>query len=127
MSKLPESVKQAWNDREGPVVLTTVSIDGVPNTIYVLSIKLSPDGYWVVADNKFDKTRCNILQGGCGGGCLLFITKAGKSFQVKGRLEYHKDGPIFDDMKTWNPERLPGVAALVLVVQEVFTGAERIF
>ena len=35
MADLPEAAAQAWENREGPVVLTTVDSRGIPNTIYV--------------------------------------------------------------------------------------------
>lgn len=124
MSKLPESVKQAWNDREGAIVLTTVNEKGQPNAIYATCVALFEDKWIVVADNYFDKTRRNIHLGG--NGSILFITKVGKSYQAKGKLAYHKDGPVYDDMKSWNSEKHPGVAALALVVEEVYSGAERI-
>jgi len=125
MSKLPERIRTAWDEREGPVVLTTVSQEGVPNAIYASSVTLFGDQYLVVADNYFDKTRRNILHGSesCS---ILFMTKAGKAYQAKGKLEYHRDGPIFDDMKKWNSEKHPGVAALALELREVYSGAERV-
>ena len=78
----------------------------------------------VVADNYFHKTRANIAAGSQGS--LLFITKEGKSYQLKGRFEYHISGPLYDAMKRWNPVKYPGVAATVLRVAEVFCGAERL-
>jgi hypothetical protein len=35
-------------------------------------------------------------------------------------------GKVFDDMKTWNPERLPGVGAAIIAIEEIFSGAEKI-
>ena len=120
MSKITEMIKQIWDEREGPVVLTTVSQEGVPNSIYASSVSLFGDNRLVVADNYFNKTRSNILGGGKG--CILFMNKAGKAYQAKGKLEYHKDGALFDDMKSWNSEKHPGVAALALVVEEIYSG-----
>ena len=34
MTGIPGILKEAWEDREGPVVLTTVGTDGNPNNIY---------------------------------------------------------------------------------------------
>ncbi len=124
MAIIPEDVVKAWNERKGPVVLTTVDADGVPNTIYVTCVKLLENSAIVVADNYFDKTRKNILAGSKGS--ALFITDAGKAFQLKGRFEYLKEGPIFDDMKSWNPEKHPGHAATVLKVEEGYSGAEKL-
>ena len=72
----------------------------------------------VVADNYFDKTRRNILAGSKGS--LLFRDKAGKAYQVKGTLEYHRHGEVFDDMKSWNPPQHPGHAAAALRVEAVY-------
>ncbi len=124
MPGLPEEVSKAWDDRKGPVILTTVDGDGVPNAIYVGCVKKLDEETIVIADNYFDKTRRNILAGSRGS--VLFITKEGKAFQVKGKVEYHKDGDVFDDMKTWNPQKHPGHAAAALKVEEVYSGAEKL-
>jgi len=124
MATLPESVCQAWEDREGPVILTTVDAAGSPNAIYATCVALYGDDTIVVADNYFDKTRKNILAGSPGS--ILFITKEGKAYQVKGTIAYHQDGPVFDDMKKWNPEKHPGHAAAALTATEVYCGAEKL-
>ncbi len=124
MTALPEIVTQAWEQREGPVVLTTVDAAGVPNAIYATCIRLAGADTLVVADNFFNKTRANILAGSKA--ALLFITKEGKAYQVKGHVEYHTAGPVFDDMKQWNPAKLPGHAAAALKVEQVFAGGEQL-
>ena len=124
MASLPTVVAQAWENREGPVVLTTVDVEGMPNAIYATCVRLSGDDAAVVADNFFNKTRVNILSGSKGS--LLFITKEGKSYQIKGRIEYHTEGQVFDDMKQWNPSKLPGHAVAALIAEQVFSGAEQI-
>ena len=125
MAKLPEVVSEAWNNRKGAVVLTTVDASGVANSIYATCVSKFDDETLVVADNYFDKTKKNILAGNKTG-VLLFITEEDKAYQIKGTLEYHKEGEIFDDMKTWNPEKHPGHAAAVIKVEEVYKGAERL-
>jgi hypothetical protein len=124
MKNLPESIRTAWANRDGPIVLATVDAAGIPNAIYATCAQMQEEDAVVVADNYFHKTRANIAAGSKGS--LLFITKEGKSYQLKGRFEYHTSGAIFDAMKQWNPARLPGVAAVVLRVEEVYSGAERI-
>ena len=39
MAPLPEVVSQAWDARKGPIVLATVSPEGVPNAIYATCVK----------------------------------------------------------------------------------------
>jgi len=124
MAALPEKVSQAWKDREGPIILTTVNEDGIPNAIYATCVSIFSEDTVVVANNYFSKTLKNILAGSKGS--ILFITKEGNSYQIKGRIEYHKEGSIFEDMKKWNPEKHPGHAAAALKVEEVYTGAEKL-
>lgn len=125
MATLPEIAAQAWDNREGPVVLTTVDSNGVPNTIYVTCVKKISGDKIVVADNKMQKTQANILAG-----CpvnLLYITKEKKAFQLKGSVEYQTSGNIFDDMKDgWLDKKYPGRAAVVINIEEVYSGAERL-
>lgn len=119
-----DSLKETWSRREGPVVLATVSADGVPNIIYATCVSLYGDNMVVVADNYFDKTRRNIKNGSKG--AILFMTTDHKAYQLKGFIEYHVDGPVFEEMKEWNPPQHPGHAAAALVVETVYNGANRI-
>lgn len=124
MPALTETVRAAWENREGPVVFSTVDVAGCPNAIYVTCVNRYGDDTLVIADNFFNKTRANILAGSTGS--LLFITKEGKSFQVKGAITYHSQGAIFEDMKKWNPAKLPGLAVAALKVEQIFCGAEKL-
>ncbi|MCP4117075.1 MAG: pyridoxamine 5'-phosphate oxidase family protein [Desulfobacteraceae bacterium] len=124
MSALPELVAKAWEDRQGPIILTTVGEGGEPNSIYASCVSLYGNDTVVVADNYFDKTKKNILGGSQG--TLLFITKDNKSFQFKGSFDYLTEGEIYDDMKTWNPSKHPGHAAAALRIEAAYSGAEKL-
>jgi hypothetical protein len=124
MPALPPAVSAAWDDRKGPVVLTTVDPDGVPNAIWATCVSKFDEETLVVADNYFDKTRKNIRAGSRG--AILLITHDGKSYQIKGPIEYHAEGPIFDDMKSWNPTQHPGHAAAALKVESVYSGGKKL-
>ncbi len=124
MSKLPDIICSAWEGREGPSVFATAGNNGVPNAIYVTSIKLSEDGKVVIANNFFQKTRANIASGSKG--AVLFITKEGKSYQLKGSIEYFETGAIYEDMKKWADPQYPRVGAAVLNVEEAYSGGEKI-
>jgi predicted pyridoxine 5'-phosphate oxidase superfamily flavin-nucleotide-binding protein len=115
---------QAWANREGPAVLTTVDAAKMPNAIYVGEIRHVPGEGFIVADNYFCKTRANIQSGTKG--AILFLTKGRKSFQVKGPLTYHTAGPIFENMRSWHDPKYPGVAAMLLRVEEAYSGAEKL-
>jgi len=124
MAALPEKVSQAWENREGPIILSTVDEDGHPNAIYATCVSKFSEEIIVVANNYFSKTMENIIAGSKGS--ILFITKEGTSYQIKGSIEYHKEGVIFDDMKKWNAKQHPGHAAAALNVEEVYSGAEKL-
>ena len=110
--------------RSGPVILATLSPDGTPNIIYATCVSAFGSDRLVVADNYFDKTRKNIQAGSRG--ALLFRSKTGKAFQVKGVLEYHTEGEVFAHMQTWNPPQHPGHAAVALRIEAVYSGAEKL-
>ena len=124
MATLPEMVTKSWEDRQGPAVLTTVDKNGIPNSIYVSCVNLFGDDRVVIADNYFDKTRRNIADGSRGS--LLFITSERKSFQIKGQIEYHQSGEIYEAMKKWNPTQHPGHAAAAIKAEEIYSGAEKL-
>ena len=124
MAVLPEAASKAWDERKGPIVLTTVDENGKPNSIWAGCVKKFSEEKLVIADNFFSKTRANILAGSKA--ALLLITNEGKSFQVKGTISYEKSGDIFDDMKQWLNPKMPGIAAAVLNIEEVHSGAEKL-
>ena len=124
MKKMPEEVSKAWDKREGPVVFTTVDKGGSPNSIYATCVSKYDEGTIVVANNYFDKTKINIFSGSVGS--ILFITNENKSYQIKGPIRYYTDGDIFDDMKKWNPKKLPGHAAASLEIKEIYSGSKKL-
>jgi len=124
VTAIPELVSTEWENRDGPIVLTTVSTDGTPNAIYATCVSKFSEDIFLVADNFFFKTRANIETGSPAS--LLFLTNEKKSYQLKGTIELLTEGELFEDMKKWNPERLPGNAAAVLRVEEVYSGAEKL-
>lgn len=124
MDNMTDEIFSAWENREGPVVLTTVDTEGVPNAIYATCVSKFDDTTLVVADNYFNKTRQNIQTGSAAS--LLFITKEGKSFQIKGKVDYLTSGEIYEDMKKWNPTRHPGHAAVAIRIREAYSGARKL-
>jgi len=124
MAVLPEEVSKAWENKKGPIILSTVNKEGIPNSIYATCVSKYSEDTLVVANNYFSKTLENIEAGSSGS--ILFLTPENKSYQVKGSIEYHTDGPIFEDMKKWNPAKHPGHAATALKVEAVYKGGEQL-
>jgi predicted pyridoxine 5'-phosphate oxidase superfamily flavin-nucleotide-binding protein len=121
---MSDLLQKAWIERDGAIVVTTVDSKGVPNSIYATCVELSDDKRIVIADNYFFKTKRNIEAKSKA--TILFITKEGKSYQVKGEVEYHTSGAIFDWMKGWNPTKHPGHGALVINTSEIYSGKEKL-
>jgi predicted pyridoxine 5'-phosphate oxidase superfamily flavin-nucleotide-binding protein len=124
MPPLPKEISAAWEKRKGPAVFATVAKDGAPNAIWVGCVEKYDEERLIVADNYFHKTRENILDGSRGS--LLWITDDGSAYQVKGPIEYTKEGPMYDRVKECFDASLPRVAAAVIHVEEVYSGAEKL-
>lgn len=125
MSKsLPVEIENGWLEREGPVVLGTVDASGVPNLVYASIVSRMKDGRVAVADNYFSKTLANIHRGSRAS--ILFITKAHKSYQIKGTLEYCTEGPLYEEMLTWADPKHPRRGVAVLNVEEAFSGSDKL-
>jgi len=125
MAAMPEEVRKAWdNDSKGPLVLSTVDENGIPNAIWASCVSRYDEETIVIADNYFDKTKKNIFAGSKGS--VLFITGESKAYQLKGTAEYHREGAIFEDMKQWNPAKHPGHAAAALKVEAVYSGSQKL-
>lgn len=124
MAKLPDKARSIWENRGEVMVFATVGANMIPEAVYVTWVKLYDDDRFVIADNHFHKTRANVLSGRAG--ALLLMDKEMNTLQVKGELEYVTEGPIFDDMKQWLPPDKPGVAAVVLNIDEVYSGTEKL-
>lgn len=124
MISIPKEVLDAWNEKQGPIVLTTVSALGIPNSIYATCVALFGENKILVADNKFCKTHKNIQE--CDKADVLLITENRKAYQFKGTISYKTEGEEFDDMKKWNRPDLPGKGVAILEVKEIYSGAEKI-
>ncbi|MBN2049260.1 MAG: pyridoxamine 5'-phosphate oxidase family protein [Spirochaetales bacterium] len=124
MKALPDEVLKAWETRERSVVFSTVDPRGVVNAVYASCVSLYGKDTVVIANNYFDKTLKNIQSGSQGS--VVFLTDKRDSYQIKGPIEYVTEGPIYDDMKSWNPKEHPGHGAAVVRVEEVYKGSKKL-
>jgi hypothetical protein len=124
ISKLPDEVLAAWNEREGPVVLTTVDAGGMPNSIYAGIAGMIADDRLAVTDNYFHKTKANI--NARTKATLLFLTKKRKAYQIKGTISYYAGGPAYDEMLGWADPKYPRKGVAVLNHEEVYHGKEKL-
>ena len=124
MATLPQAFLDAWNQSEPRMIFTTVDTNGNPNAVWVLCVKKLDDQRILIANNFFCKTLENIQAGRSGS--LLFIAPEREAYQIKGSLEYHTEGPIYDDMKAWLDPKFAGVGAVILNIDAIYYGAEKI-
>jgi predicted pyridoxine 5'-phosphate oxidase superfamily flavin-nucleotide-binding protein len=124
MSQLPEEILKAWVKREAAGVLTTVSADGTPNSIYVSWCGLVDGSRILIGDAKFDKTLHN-LQHGRPEVAFLFFAPDHAAYQLKGRTRYHTEGPVFEAGKAFASEDFPLRGVVEIQVTEAWKGAER--
>lgn len=124
MSNLPQKFIEAWQQREPRMILTTVDASNTPNAVWVLCVKQLDDQRILIANNFFSKTLENIQNGSKGS--LLMIAPEREAYQIKGTLDYSTTGPVYDDMKAWLDPKFAGVGAVVLTIESIFYGAERV-
>ena len=124
MKSIPEKVSKAWDNRIGPSIFTTVDINKMPNSIYVKAISKYNDSIFIIADNYFNKTRNNIIQGS--EGAILFMVSEKEAYQIKGSISYFTEGIYYEDMKKWNNPKHPRRAVAVVEVKEVYEGTDKL-
>ncbi|MCD4781171.1 MAG: pyridoxamine 5'-phosphate oxidase family protein [Candidatus Omnitrophica bacterium] len=127
MIKIPEEVKIAI-DKTNPICIATVNSENIPNIIYVTFLKYINDTTVVIADNKFVKTRNNVLSNSN----LSFVVldpETKKSYQLKGKTEYIQEGEKYQDVFNWVQEERPNLrpkGALYVTIDEIFSGDKKI-
>lgn len=124
MPTLTPEAHDAWLNRERRMVLTTTDANNVPNAIWILCAELIDDDKFVIANNSMHKTLENIKNGGTAS--LLYIAPEREAYQVKGTIEHHLSGPVYDSMKSWLNPNYPGKSAVLLHIEEVYYGADRV-
>jgi len=123
MVNLPKMVKEAILKQDIFPVATCDS-QGTPNVVYIKYLKIIDDQAVLIADNYLHKTRENILSNPKLSFVVLDEEKG--SFQIKGTAKRLVDGPMYDEVKKWVPEKLPREAAIVLHVEQLYNGAKQL-
>ena len=91
MAKLTPAALQAWKNHDECMVFATCNPDNMPNSIWVICVKLINDEQFLISNNAFRKTFNNISLGSKG--ALLYIAPEREAYQVKGSLQYCTAGP----------------------------------
>ena len=106
-----------------PVVpVATASGDGVPNVVPMTFVKALGDSAVLVADNYMDKAAANLAENPRVAVCVWDL-ETKRAYQIKGRAEVLREGPVYDGMVSWVKEKKPDApakAAVVLQVESVY-------
>lgn len=126
--KIPKHIQKVINNQDLHILAT--SKDGAPNVIYLKFLKVYNDEQVLVADNKFCKTDHNLQQNPYAS-FVVFDRQNHKSYQLKGRAEFHTNDEVFKDCEKWVLEKRPhnGIypkSAVLINIKEIYAGAEKI-
>lgn len=121
MVKMPADVRETL-EKQKPIPIATASADGTPNVVFVGLMKIVDDETLMFADNFFYKTAKN-LEENPRMSVLCYSSESKKSFQIKGKAEVHKSGPVHEEMVSWvhgvNP-KLPAKAAVIVKIDAIY-------
>ena len=124
MVSLTAKARHAGENRERRMAFATVDATGVPNAVWVLSARLLDDDKVVIANNAMSKTLANVETGGKAS--LLYIAPEREAYQLKGSVEHHREGPIYDYLKSWLNPSYPGRSAVLFKIEEIHYGATKV-
>lgn len=126
--KIPKHIQEVINKQEIHI-LSTSTKDGMPNIIYLKFLKVYTDEQILIANNKFSKTEKNILENPRISFVVMDVENR-KAYQLKGTVEIHKDDKIYEDtlewVKTKRPDMDPPKSGVILTIQEIYCGSEKI-
>lgn len=123
--ELPEEILAAWEKRDPACVLTTISKNGVPNTIYVSCCGIVGRRRVLICNSAFSKTMENLTNGS-ERASFLFFAPGLAAYQFKGRIRHHTKGEAFEAGKTFSKPGMPLHGIAEMEVSEAYRGAEQI-
>ncbi|MFO7919152.1 MAG: pyridoxamine 5'-phosphate oxidase family protein [Anaerolineae bacterium] len=127
MAKIPPEIVENIGALK-PFPVATASTEGKPNLIYVSFLRVVDEETLGLADNFFFKTRKNL-----DANPIMAVTFWGEAiddcYQVKGSVDVETEGPLYEDCVDWVQgvnEQMKPKAAVVLHVEEIYSGKERL-
>jgi len=121
MVKMDHEVIEAL-EKQWPIPFATASSEGKPNVVFMGILKIKDEETLVFADNFFNKTATNLAENPFAS-VVCWTKDPRKSYQIKGRVAFAEDGPIFEEMAESVRARKPDLQmrrAVILKVEEVY-------
>ncbi len=129
MGRLTEDAKRVLEQTK-VIPVATASRDGMPNVVPMTFVKALDDATVLIADNYMDKGARNLEENPHVSICVWNL-ETKQAYQIRGAVEIHRSGSVYDEMVAWVKESKPDApakAAVVMTVTNVFvchSGADR--
>jgi predicted pyridoxine 5'-phosphate oxidase superfamily flavin-nucleotide-binding protein len=127
MAKMPRQVLEKFSDPKAVKFLASVDESGIPNVVYIASLRAADDETLIYADSVGVKTKKNLQPGKPVAINVLLLEKV-TSYQVKGTfVGFQTSGPYFEllnELPEFKYNTYFGVrAAGVIRVDEVYSAS----
>jgi hypothetical protein len=123
MAKMTERMKELF-DKVRPVVLSTASIDGIPNAVPVGAKKIIDDETILISDQFLNKTLANMK---ANPKVAVTYWEGREGYQLKGTVTIETTGKRFEETAQWIEEMsnkagfpLKSKAAIILKIEEIY-------
>ncbi len=123
MAKMTERMKELFN-KVRPVVLSTASIDGIPNAVPVGAKKIIDDETILISDQFLNKTLANMK---ANPHVAVTYWEGREGYQLKGTVTIETKGKRFEETAQWIEEMsnkagfpLKSKGVIILKIEEIF-------
>jgi len=123
MAKMTERMKELF-DKVRPVVLSTASIDGIPNAVPVGAKKIIDDETILISDQFLNKTLANMK---ANPKVAVTYWEGREGYQLKGTVTIETTGQRFEETAEWIEEMsnkagfpLKSKGALIIKIEEIY-------
>ena len=123
MAKMTERMKELF-DKVRPVVLSTASIDGIPNAVPVGAKKIIDDETILISDQFLNKTLANMK---ANPHVAVTYWEGREGYQLKGTVTIETTGKRFEETAQWIEEMsnkagfpLKSKGAIILKIEEIY-------
>jgi predicted pyridoxine 5'-phosphate oxidase superfamily flavin-nucleotide-binding protein len=123
MAQMTERMKELFK-KVRPVVLSTASIDGIPNAVPVGSKKIIDDETILISDQFLNKTLANMK---ANPQVALTFWEGREGYQLKGTVTIETTGKRFEETAQWIEETsnqagfpLKSKGAIILKIEEIY-------
>ena len=121
MVKMPPKVRETL-EKQWPIPFATASTEGKPNVVFMGILKITDEETLVFADNFFNKTAANLAENPQAS-VVCWTKDPRRSYQIKGRVAFAEEGPIFEEMAESVRARKPDLQmrrAVIFKVEEIY-------